>query len=40
MSEPTEVFTSCRICGARCGLAVTVADNRVVRIGPDKQNPS
>ncbi len=40
MSEPTEVFTNCRICGARCGLAVTVADNRVVRIGPDKQNPS
>jgi len=35
----TEVFTNCRICGARCGLAVTVADNRIVRIGPDKENP-
>ena len=35
----TEMFTNCRICGARCGLAVTVADNRIVRIGPDKENP-
>ncbi|WP_328354891.1 molybdopterin-dependent oxidoreductase [Mycobacterium sp. NBC_00419] len=40
MSDANEVFTSCRICGARCGLAATVVDNRVVRIGPDKQNPS
>jgi len=33
------VFTFCRICEARCGLAVTVADDRVTRIAPDKENP-
>ena len=33
------VSTFCRICEARCGIDVTVRDGRVVRIGPDKQNP-
>ena len=33
------VFTFCRICEARCGLAVTVEGERVARIAPDKQNP-
>ena len=35
----TTVHTVCRICGQRCGLAVTVEENRAVRIAPDKQNP-
>ncbi|CAM3129327.1 molybdopterin-dependent oxidoreductase [Mycobacterium colombiense] len=34
-----KVYTSCRICGQRCGLTVTVEENRVAHIGPDKQNP-
>jgi formate dehydrogenase len=33
------VFTFCRICEARCGLAVTVENDRVVQIAPDKENP-
>lgn len=33
------VYTFCRYCLASCGLEVTVQDNRVVRISPDKQNP-
>ena len=33
------VFTFCRICEARCGLAVTVDGGRVTHIAPDKQNP-
>ena len=34
------VYTTCRICGATCGLEVTVGDdNRVQRIAPDKENP-
>jgi formate dehydrogenase len=34
------VYTFCRICLAGCGLKVTVSDdNRIERIGPDKQNP-
>ncbi|HZQ77914.1 MAG TPA: molybdopterin-dependent oxidoreductase [Acidimicrobiia bacterium] len=34
------VHTFCRICVSACGLDVTVSDdNRVERIGPDKQNP-
>ncbi|MGH9008427.1 MAG: molybdopterin-dependent oxidoreductase [Acidimicrobiia bacterium] len=34
------VYTFCRICLAACGLEVTVGDdNRVERIGPDKENP-
>jgi formate dehydrogenase len=35
----SERFTYCRICEARCGLAVTVDGNRITRIAPDKQNP-
>jgi formate dehydrogenase len=34
------VYTFCRICIAGCGLEVTVSDdNRIERIGPDKENP-
>ncbi|MGE2736691.1 molybdopterin-containing oxidoreductase family protein [Mycolicibacterium vaccae] len=33
------VHTFCRYCLASCGLEVTVADNRVLKISPDKQNP-
>lgn len=33
------VHTNCRICAQRCGLTVTVEDNRAVHIGPDKENP-
>jgi formate dehydrogenase len=33
------VSTFCRICEARCGIDVTVRDGRIMRIGPDKQNP-
>jgi formate dehydrogenase len=34
------VYTFCRICIAGCGIEVTVGDdNRIERIGPDKQNP-
>lgn len=33
------VYTSCRICQQRCGIAVTVDEGRVTRIGPDKANP-
>ena len=33
------VHTFCRYCLAGCGIEVTVADNRVVKISPDKQNP-
>ncbi|TGB36929.1 hypothetical protein EJD98_27795 [Mycolicibacterium peregrinum] len=33
------VHTFCRYCLASCGLEVTVEDNRVVKIGPDKLNP-
>lgn len=35
----TSVSTFCRICEARCGIVATVDDGRVVRIGPDKDNP-
>jgi formate dehydrogenase len=35
----SKVHTNCRICAQRCGLTVTVENNRVVHIGPDKQNP-
>src|SRR3954464_9668721 len=34
-----KVHTNCRICAQRCGLTVTVEDNRAVHIGPDKENP-
>jgi formate dehydrogenase len=33
------VHTFCRYCLASCGIEVTVEDNRVTRISPDKQNP-
>lgn len=33
------VHTFCRYCLASCGIEVTVRDNRVVRISPDKLNP-
>ncbi|MGE2836315.1 molybdopterin-containing oxidoreductase family protein [Mycobacterium sp. SMC-4] len=33
------VHTFCRYCLASCGLEVTVADNKVLKISPDKQNP-
>ncbi|MEZ0341811.1 molybdopterin-dependent oxidoreductase [Mycobacterium sp. pV006] len=33
------VHTFCRYCLASCGLEVTVSDNRVLKISPDKQNP-
>ena len=34
-----KVHTNCRICAQRCGLTVTVDNNRAVHIGPDKDNP-
>ncbi|WP_422745698.1 molybdopterin-containing oxidoreductase family protein [Mycobacterium sp. WMMD1722] len=33
------VHTFCRYCLASCGIEVTVADNRVLKISADKQNP-
>ncbi|UXA16787.1 molybdopterin-dependent oxidoreductase [Mycobacterium sp. SMC-4] len=36
---PRTVHTFCRYCLAACGVEVTVADNRVLKISPDKQNP-
>ncbi|RDH77934.1 formate dehydrogenase [Mycolicibacterium moriokaense] len=33
------VHTFCRYCLASCGIDVTVEDNRVTKISPDKQNP-
>ncbi|WP_207387122.1 molybdopterin-dependent oxidoreductase [Frankia sp. Cppng1_Ct_nod] len=33
------ISTFCRICEAYCGINVEVADNRVLRIQPDKDNP-
>lgn len=33
------VHTFCRYCLASCGIEVTVEDNRVTKISPDKQNP-
>jgi formate dehydrogenase len=38
MSSAT-VHTFCRYCLASCGIAVTVEDNRVTKISPDKENP-
>jgi formate dehydrogenase len=35
----TTVHTFCRYCLASCGVEVTVDDNRVTKISPDKQNP-
>lgn len=33
------VHTFCRYCGSACGLTVTVENNQVRKIAPDKQNP-
>jgi formate dehydrogenase len=33
------VHTFCRYCLASCGIEVTVEDNTVTKIAPDKQNP-
>jgi len=38
-AESATVSTFCRICECRCGIDVTVAQGRVLRIGPDKENP-
>ncbi|MGQ0464171.1 MAG: molybdopterin-containing oxidoreductase family protein [Sporichthyaceae bacterium] len=38
-SSPRTVHTFCRYCLAACGLEVTVQNNRVLKIAPDKQNP-
>jgi formate dehydrogenase len=35
----TTVHTFCRYCLASCGVEVTVEDNRVRKISPDKLNP-
>jgi hypothetical protein len=35
----SEMFTNCPICGERCGLAVTLGEGRITKIGPDKDNP-
>lgn len=37
--ETKTVYTFCRYCSASCGIEVTVEDNRVTKISPDKQNP-
>ena len=37
--EPETVYTFCRYCLAACGIAVTVEDNRVIKISADKDNP-
>ncbi|GFG51546.1 formate dehydrogenase [Mycolicibacterium agri] len=36
---PRTVYTFCRYCLASCGIEVTVDDNRVKKISPEKQNP-
>jgi formate dehydrogenase len=33
------VHTFCRYCLSTCGIEVTVAENRVLKISPDRQNP-
>jgi formate dehydrogenase len=33
------VYTFCRYCLASCGIEVTVEDNTVTKISPDKRNP-
>ncbi|BBZ29809.1 molybdopterin-binding oxidoreductase [Mycolicibacterium madagascariense] len=35
----TTVHTFCRYCLASCGIEVTVEDDRVTKIAPDKRNP-
>lgn len=39
MTAIETVHTFCRYCLASCGVEVTVEDNRVRKISPDKQNP-
>jgi formate dehydrogenase len=39
VSGTRTVHTFCRYCLAACGLEVTVRDNKVLKIAPDKQNP-
>ncbi|MDY6905056.1 MAG: hypothetical protein SWH61_10255 [Thermodesulfobacteriota bacterium] len=31
--------TGCALCAQNCGLEVTVENNTMVRIGPDRDNP-
>jgi formate dehydrogenase len=38
-SDTHTVHTFCRYCLAACGIDVTVSDNRILKISPDKQNP-
>ncbi len=38
-AETRTVHTFCRYCLAACGIEVTVTDNHVTKIAPDKQNP-
>jgi formate dehydrogenase len=38
-SDERTVYTYCRYCIANCGVEVTVANNKVLKIKPDKQNP-
>ena len=38
-ADPVTVHTFCRYCMASCGLDVTVVDNRVTKIAPDRLNP-
>ncbi len=39
VSKTRTVHTFCRYCLAACGIEVTVRDNRITKISPDKQNP-
>jgi formate dehydrogenase len=39
VTAPKTVHTFCRYCLASCGIEVTVEDNTVTKIAPDKQNP-
>lgn len=39
LSGTRTVHTFCRYCLAACGLEVTVRDNKVLKIAPDKNNP-
>jgi formate dehydrogenase len=38
-TEAHTVHTFCRYCLAACGIDVTVSDNRVLKISPDKEHP-
>ncbi len=39
MASSEVISTFCRICECRCGIDVTVSQDRAVHIGPDKLNP-